>query len=137
MLFRSKRMFEILTGITDGRGTESDLAELHSLAETIMDTSLCGLGQTAPNPVLSTMKYFLDEYEAHIFEKRCPAGTCKNLMHYEIIADNCIGCTSCARGCPVNCISGSVKQVHLIDQSKCIKCGACLSRCKFAAVSRN
>ncbi|MEA5079732.1 MAG: NADH-quinone oxidoreductase subunit NuoF, partial [Anaerolineaceae bacterium] len=133
----NKRMLEILTAITEGRGTENDLYELRSLAETIMDTSLCGLGQTAPNPVLSTMKYFMDEYEAHVKEHRCPAGVCQKLLRYEILPEKCIGCTSCARGCPVSCISGTVKQVHLIDQSKCIKCGACLTRCKFGAVVRN
>jgi NADH:ubiquinone oxidoreductase subunit F (NADH-binding)/(2Fe-2S) ferredoxin len=133
----NKRMLEILTRITEGKGTEDDLVELHSLAETIMDTSLCGLGQTAPNPVLSTMKYFMNEYEAHVREKRCPAGVCQKLLKYEILPEKCIGCTSCARGCPVGCISGTVKQVHVIDQSKCIKCGACMTRCKFGAVVRN
>ena len=132
----NKRMLEILTNITEGKGTETDLLELRSLAETIMDTSLCGLGQTAPNPVLSTLKYFMDEYEAHVIEKRCPAGVCQKLMRYEILPEKCIGCTSCARGCPVSCISGAVKQVHVIDQSKCIKCGACITRCKFGAVVR-
>ncbi len=133
----NKRMLEILTGITEGRGTEEDLVELRALSETIIDTSLCGLGQTAPNPVLSTMKYFMDEYEAHVKEKRCPAGVCQKLLKYEILPEKCIGCTACARGCPVNCISGVVKQVHTIDSSKCIKCGACMTRCKFGAVVRN
>ena len=133
----NKRMFEILTDITEGRGTEEDLVELRSLAETIQDTSLCGLGQTAPNPVLSTMKYFMDEYEAHVKEKRCPAGVCQSLLKYEILPEKCIGCTACARGCPVNCISGKVKEVHVIDQDACIKCGACMTRCKFGAVVRN
>jgi NADH:ubiquinone oxidoreductase subunit F (NADH-binding)/(2Fe-2S) ferredoxin len=133
----NKRMFEILTAITEGKGTEQDLVELRSLAETIQDTSLCGLGQTAPNPVLSTMKYFMDEYEAHVKEKRCPAGVCQSLLKYEILPEKCIGCTACARGCPVNCISGAVKQVHVINQDACIKCGACMTRCKFGAVVRN
>jgi NADH:ubiquinone oxidoreductase subunit F (NADH-binding)/(2Fe-2S) ferredoxin len=133
----NKRMLEILTKITEGKGTEEDLDELQSLAETIMDTSLCGLGQTAPNPVLSTMKYFKDEYLAHVVDKHCPAGVCQKLLKYEILPEKCIGCTSCARGCPVSCISGSVKQVHTIDQSKCIKCGACMTRCKFGAVIRS
>lgn len=133
----NKRMLEILVGITEGRGTEEDLDELRELSNAIMDSSLCGLGQTAPNPVLSTLKYFMDEYEAHIHEKRCPAGVCQKLLRYEILPEKCIGCTSCMRGCPVNCISGSVKKPHVIDQSKCIKCGACMTRCKFSAIVRN
>ncbi|BCY17419.1 NADH dehydrogenase [Leptolinea sp. HRD-7] len=133
----NKRMLEILTDITEGRGTEADLRELKDLSQTIMDTSLCGLGQTAPNPVISTMKYFWDEYEAHVKEKRCPAGVCQKLLKYEIIPDKCIGCTACARNCPVSCITGSAKQPHVIDQSKCIKCGACMTKCRFGAITRN
>lgn len=133
----NKRLFEILTDITEGRGVEADLVELRELSQTIMDTSLCGLGQTSPNPVISTMKYFWDEYEAHVKEKRCPSGVCQKLLRYEVIAEKCIGCTACARVCPVTCISGAVKQPHFIEQSRCIKCGACLSKCKFSAISRN
>ncbi len=133
----TKRLLEILTNITQGKGTEADLVELRELSNVIIDTSLCGLGQTAPNPILSTMKYFWDEYEAHVLEKRCPAGVCQALLSYEILPDKCIGCTSCARGCPVNCISGVVKKAHTIDQSRCIKCGACMARCKFKAISRH
>lgn len=129
----NKRLLEILTRITEGKGTEQDLENLKELSQTIKDTSLCGLGQTAPNPILSTMKYFWDEYVAHIKEKRCPAGVCKNLLRYEI-TDKCIGCTKCARNCPVSCISGKVKETHIIDQSKCVKCGACLSGCPVDAV---
>lgn len=132
----TKRMLEILTDITKGKGTPEMLVELQSLAETIKDTALCGLGQTAPNPVLSTLRYFMDEYKAHVEEKRCPAGVCTDLLHYEIIPDKCIGCTACARTCPVNCISGAPKQVHVIDQEKCIKCGNCLVKCRFGAVVR-
>lgn len=132
----TKRMLEILTDITKGKGTPEMLVELQSLAETIKDTALCGLGQTAPNPVLSTLRYFMDEYKAHVEEKRCPAGVCTDLLHYEIISDKCIGCTACARACPVNCISGAPKQVHVIDQEKCIKCGNCLVKCRFGAVVR-
>ncbi|GAP21463.1 NADH-quinone oxidoreductase subunit NuoF [Leptolinea tardivitalis] len=133
----NKRMLEILTDITEGRGTEADLRELKELSQTITDTSLCGLGQTAPNPVISTMKYFWDEYEAHVKEKRCPAGVCQKLLKYEIDPAKCIGCTACARGCPVSCISGSAKQPHVIDQTRCIKCGACMTKCRFGAISRN
>ncbi len=133
----NKRLHEILTEITEGRGTEEDLAELQELSTIIKDTSLCGLGQTAPNPVLSTMKYFMDEYNAHVHEKRCPAGACQKLLKYEIVADACIGCTACARVCPVNCIAGSPKKVHEIDQSKCIKCGACMAKCKFKAIIKH
>jgi NADH:ubiquinone oxidoreductase subunit F (NADH-binding)/(2Fe-2S) ferredoxin/Pyruvate/2-oxoacid:ferredoxin oxidoreductase delta subunit len=133
----NKRLLEILTDITEGRGTEADLMELSELSQTIMDTALCGLGQSSPNPVISTMKYFWEEYQAHVIEKRCPAGVCQKLLHYEVIAEKCIGCTACARVCPVTCISGTVKQPHIIDQSRCIKCGACMSKCKFSAISRN
>ncbi len=130
----TKRLHEILVKITKGQGTEEDLYHLRELGEIIKDTALCGLGQTAPNPVLSTMKYFMDEYEAHVYEKRCPAARCQDLMNYEVVPDKCIGCTACARVCPVNCISGEKKGVHLIDQSKCIKCGACFDKCKFSAI---
>lgn len=129
----NKRLLEILTKITEGKGTEQDLEDLKDLAETIKDTSLCGLGQTAPNPVLSTMKYFMDEYEAHVKEKRCPAGVCQALLQYHI-TDKCIGCTKCARQCPVSCISGKVKTLHVIDQDKCIKCGACQAACPVKAI---
>lgn len=132
----TKRMFEILTDITKGKGTPAMLDELQSLAETIQDTALCGLGQTAPNPVLSTLKYFKDEYEEHVYNKRCPSGVCTDLLTYEIIPEKCIGCTACARACPVSCIAGSPKQVHVIDQEKCIKCGNCLAKCRFGAVIR-
>ncbi|HAE42091.1 MAG TPA: NADH-quinone oxidoreductase subunit F, partial [Clostridiales bacterium] len=130
----TKRMYEILTKITNGEGTMDDLEHLDSLARMIKDTALCGLGQTAPNPVLSTMKYFHDEYLEHVNDKYCRAGTCKALAKYSIIAEKCIGCTACARACPVKCISGKVKEVHVIDQSKCISCGACFDACKFDAV---
>ena len=131
---RYKRLYEILTDITEGRAVLDDLRELEELSGVIKDASLCGLGQTAPNPVLSTLKYFRDEYEAHILEKRCPAGACQKLISYEILPENCVGCTACARVCPVNCISGTVKQIHEIDQTVCIKCGACIQKCKFQAI---
>jgi NADH-quinone oxidoreductase subunit F len=129
----NKRLLEILTRISEGKGTENDLESLKVLSETIKDTSLCGLGQTAPNPVLSTLKYFYDEYEAHVKEKRCPAGVCKSLAQY-FVTDKCIGCTKCARNCPVSCISGKVKELHIIDQDKCIKCGACQTACPVKAI---
>ncbi|MCL1849486.1 MAG: NADH-quinone oxidoreductase subunit NuoF [Clostridiales bacterium] len=130
----TKRMLEILDKITSGRGTMDDLDHLYALAETIRDSSLCALGQTAPNPVLSTIRNFRDEYEAHILEKRCPAGVCQALLSYRIDAEKCKGCTLCARNCPTEAISGTVKEPHVIDQDKCIKCGACYSACKFDAI---
>ncbi len=133
----TKRLLELLEKITDGRGEPSDLDDIEELAAFIKDNSLCGLGQTAPNPVLSTMRYFRDEYEAHILQKKCPAGVCKNLLCYDIIADKCRGCTACKRVCPTGAISGDVKQVHIIDQEKCIKCGACIEKCKFDAIIRS
>lgn len=129
----TKRMLELLDKITEGHGTQADIDKLESLAYTIKDSALCGLGQTAPNPVLSTLKYFRHEYDAHVNEKRCPAGVCKNLMSYTI-TDKCVGCTVCTKVCPVNCISGERKSVHVIDQSKCIKCGACMEKCSFKAI---
>jgi NADH:ubiquinone oxidoreductase subunit F (NADH-binding)/(2Fe-2S) ferredoxin/NAD-dependent dihydropyrimidine dehydrogenase PreA subunit len=129
----NKRLLEILTKITEGKGTEQDLVDLQNLSETIKDTSLCGLGQTAPNPILSTLKYFWDEYEAHVKEKRCPAGVCQALLQYHV-TDKCIGCTKCARNCPVSCIGGKVKVKHVINQDKCIKCGACQSSCPVNAI---
>ncbi|MBQ7536329.1 MAG: NADH-quinone oxidoreductase subunit NuoF [Stomatobaculum sp.] len=132
----TKRMYEILDKITKGNGTLEDLDKLEELANYIKANSLCGLGQTAPNPVLSTMRYFRDEYIAHVVEKRCPAGVCKNLLHYTIDAEKCKGCTACARKCPVHAISGSVKMPHVIDPTKCIKCGVCMETCKFGAISK-
>ncbi|HOC06087.1 MAG: NADH-quinone oxidoreductase subunit NuoF [Bacillota bacterium] len=130
----TKIMLDILERITKGEGKEGDIELLQSLAETIKSTSLCGLGQTAPNPVLSTLRYFRDEYEAHIKDKRCPAGACTALASYRILEDKCIGCTSCARVCPAKAISGEVKKPHKIDPAKCIKCGACIETCKFNAI---
>ncbi len=132
----TRRMLELLTKITDGRGEEGDLEKLETLAKNIKAASLCGLGQTAPNPVLSTMRYFRDEYEAHIYEKRCPAGVCKALLNYYILPDKCKGCSLCSKVCPVGAISGELKGVYKIDTSKCIKCGACMEKCKFGAIVR-
>ena len=133
----NKRLHELLTHITKGNGTMADLDRLKNMCNVIKDTSLCGLGQTSPNPVLSTMNNFMDEYVAHVTEKRCPAGSCRELMKYSIIVDKCVGCTACARGCPVNAITGERKGPHFIDQEKCIKCGACFEKCKFGAVLIN
>ena len=130
----TKRMYEILDKITKGKATLEDLDKLEALCYHVKANSLCGLGQTAPNPVLSTLRYFRDEYIAHIVEKRCPAGVCKDLLSYEIQADKCKGCTACARVCPAGAISGSVKNPHTIDKSKCLKCGACIEKCRFGAI---
>ena len=131
----TKRLQEILTRIVEGKGKEGDIELLEELCNAVRDGALCGLGQTAPNPVLSTLRYFRSEFEAHISEKRCPAHTCTDLLHYEIQADLCKGCTACARKCPVSAISGSVKQPHVIDPAKCIRCGQCIASCKFGAVT--
>lgn len=131
----TKRMLEILTAICEGRGTEEDLVKLEEMAYAIKDSALCALGQTAPNPVLTTLKYFRHEYEAHIRENQCPAGVCKNLIHYTIIADDCTGCHACLKVCPSDAISGEKKQPHVIDQEKCIKCGMCISTCRFDAIT--
>jgi len=132
----TKKMLDILTRITEGNGKPEDLDTLQYLGEQIKATSLCALGGTAPNPVLTTLKYFRDEYEAHINEKRCPTGACQNLLRYTIDPAKCIGCTKCARNCPVSCISGKVKEPHVIDQEKCIKCGACMANCPVGAISK-
>jgi len=131
----TKRMLEILDRITNGKGEEADLEKLDELSQKIKESSLCGLGQTAPNPVLTTLKYFRDEYEAHIFAKKCPAKVCKPLLTYEVIAENCTGCTVCAKNCPTNAIDGERKQVHFIRQEACIQCGACYTKCKFEAIA--
>lgn len=130
----TKRLYEMLEKITSGNATMEDLDKMEKLCYYIKNNSLCGLGQTAPNPVLSTLRYFKDEYIAHVKDKKCPAGVCQDLLTYKIIDLKCKGCTACARGCPVGAISGTVKQPHSIDTAKCIKCGACMAKCKFGAI---
>ena len=130
----TQRLYEMLEKITSGNATMEDLDKMEKLCYYIKNNSLCGLGQTAPNPVLSTLRYFKDEYIAHVKDKKCPAGVCQDLLTYKIIDLKCKGCTACARGCPVGAISGTVKQPHSIDTAKCIKCGACMAKCKFGAI---
>jgi NADH:ubiquinone oxidoreductase subunit F (NADH-binding)/NAD-dependent dihydropyrimidine dehydrogenase PreA subunit len=133
----NKRLLEILIDITEGRGKQGDMERLEILCQHIKATSLCGLGQTSPNPILSTMRYFKDEYDAHIIEHRCPAGVCTKLLQYRISSELCKKCSMCSRVCPVGAISGIVgKTAYVIDQAKCIKCGACMNACKFKAIDR-
>jgi len=133
----NKRMHELLNSITKGNGTKDDIDRLINLGNVIRDTSLCMLGQSAPNPVLSIIDNFREEYDVHVHDKKCPSGVCKALMTYEIVAENCVGCTACARACPVGAIAGERKELHTIDPALCIKCGACMDRCKFNAVIVN
>ncbi len=130
----TRRLLEILDKIIAGNGELEDIDKLEELCNYIKSASLCGLGQTAPNPVISTLRYFKDEYIAHVVDKKCPAGVCKNLLNYKVVADKCKGCTLCAKNCPVGAIEGKVKEVHTIDTDKCIKCGVCMSKCKFGAI---
>ena len=129
----TQRMYEILDDISEGRGTPADLSLLEDLADAVKDTTMCGLGQTASNPVLSTLRYFRDEYREHIEHQHCPAGVCKALITYSI-NENCSGCGACVRACPEDAITGEKKQPHTIDTTKCVKCGACKTVCKFDAV---
>ena len=131
------RLLEILENICAGHGKEGDIEELEELCDQIKNNSLCGLGKGAPNPVESTLKHFMDEYKAHIYEKRCPAKVCRPLIKFEILDGPCTGCTVCARNCPVNAITGERKQTHIIDQDICIKCGICYQVCQFDAISVN
>ncbi|MEA5072463.1 MAG: NADH-quinone oxidoreductase subunit NuoF [Petrimonas sp.] len=131
----NKRLYETLERICDGKGTGEDLEKLENLSSVIKDTSLCGLGQTSPNPVLSTLNNFQEEYREHVFDKKCRSGKCRNLLYYVIDDENCVGCMACVRSCPVNAITGAKKQTHFIHQDKCIKCGACMEKCQFDAIS--
>jgi NADP-reducing hydrogenase subunit HndC len=133
----TRRLYEMLEKITSGNAEMSDIEKMEELCYYIKNNSLCGLGQTAPNPVLSTLRYFREEYEAHVKDKRCPAGVCKDLMQINILPEKCVGCTACARVCPVGAISGKVKETHVVDHAKCIKCGACLEKCKFKAIVKS
>ena len=128
------RMWEVMTDITEGKGKEGDIQLLEALATATKDASMCGLGQTAANPILSTLRYFKQEYDAHIKDKKCPAGVCKELIEYSIVDDKCTGCLACLKVCPSEAITGKLKEVHVLDPSKCIKCGACYEACNFDAI---
>lgn len=130
----NKRLHEMLARICEGKGIEADIERLRNLGEVIKDTSLCGLGQSSPNPVLSTLDNFMDEYQSHVIDKKCVAGVCKDLLEYFILEEQCVGCTACARACPVGAISGERKELHVVNPAICIKCGACMEKCKFDAV---
>jgi len=130
----TKRMLEILNRIVEGNGEEGDVERLQDLGEQIKDNSLCGLGQTAPNPVLTAIKYFRHEFDAHIIQKKCPALNCKPLIRYSVIADKCVGCTLCAKNCPTDAIDGDKKEIHFIRQAECIYCGMCFTKCNFDAI---
>jgi NAD-dependent dihydropyrimidine dehydrogenase PreA subunit len=127
-------MLEILNRIVEGKGQEGDIEKLEELGEEIKANSLCGLGQTAPNPVLTAIKYFREEFEAHIYDKKCPALNCRPLITYEVIPDACTGCTLCAVNCPVDCIDGAKREIHYINQEDCIHCGTCFTKCNFNAI---
>ena len=133
----TKRMLEVLERIVAGKGQDGDIELLEDLADTISAAALCGLGKTAPSPVMSTIKYFRNEYEAHIYDKRCPAGACPRLKRIHIDPELCRGCSRCAKGCPVGAISGQIKSPFVIDEKKCIKCGACVSTCAFYAIKED
>ena len=132
----TRQMYQMMERICDGKGRDGDIERLTKLANVIKDTSLCGLGQSAPNPVLSTIRFYEDEYRAHIYDKKCPSHVCKHLLTYTVTSDKCVGCTACARQCPVQAITGEVKKIHVIDQNKCIKCGSCYEVCRFSAIRK-
>ena len=132
----TKRLYDLLTKITNGEGTMEDLDTIEELCEHLKNSALCALGQTAPNPVISTLRHFREEYIAHIVDKRCPAGVCKSLLHYTIDPVKCKGCTLCTRNCPAGAISGAVRAPHVIDQQKCVKCGVCMDNCRFGAITK-